>query len=222
MELGFSPLPSEPLSPVAFDLVRRRGGVHILAGVDEAGCGPLAGPVVAAAVILDPAEDYPGVGDSKKISAPAREKTFELITAKALAWAWQAVEPAEVDRLNPLGAALAAMVGAVRALKLKPDLVLVDGNRSPRWELPTETVVKGDARSLCIGAASIVAKVTRDRLMLELDTLYPVYGFAQHKGYGTAAHLKALRLHGPCPCHRLSFRGVKPQGGSQASLDFGV
>ncbi len=197
----------EALSPAEFDaLFQERAGV--VAGVDEAGRGPLAGPVVAAAVILDPAVDYPGLGDSKKLSAAARDRAFDLIAARALAWAWAAVEAPEVDRLNPLKAALLAMRQAVAALSLRPALALVDGNQRPELDIPVQTVVKGDAKSLAIGAASIMAKVTRDRIMLDWHARHPQYGFDRHKGYGTAVHLKALRLHGPCPGHRRSFRGV--------------
>ncbi|MCL2029054.1 MAG: ribonuclease HII [Deltaproteobacteria bacterium] len=198
----------EGLSPAAFD-EHFRASADPLAGVDEAGRGPLAGPVVAAAVILDPEAAYPGVGDSKKLKAPDREKAFELIKSRALAWAWASVEAGEVDRLNPLRAALLAMTRAVAGLDLRPALVLADGNFAPPTPGPALAVVKGDGRSLSIGAASIVAKVIRDRIMLKWHARCPQYGFDRHKGYGTAAHLAALRRHGPSPCHRLSFRGVK-------------
>jgi ribonuclease HII len=195
------------MDPAAFD-EHFRASASPLAGVDEAGRGPLAGPVVAAAVILDPAADYPGVGDSKKLSARAREKAFDLIRERALAWAWAELPAAEVDRLNPLRAALLAMARAVEGLDPPPALVLADGNFAPATSMPARAVVRGDGLSLSIGAASIMAKVTRDRLMLEWHALYPQYGFDRHKGYGTAAHLAALRRHGPSPCHRLSFKGV--------------
>ena len=174
----------------------------------RASASPLAGPVVAAAVILDPAADYPGVGDSKKLSARAREKAFDLIRERALAWAWAELPAAEVDRLNPLRAALLAMARAVEGLDPPPALVLADGNFAPATSRPALAVVRGDGLSLSIGAASIMAKVTRDRLMLEWHARYPQYGFDRHKGYGTAAHLAALRRHGPSPCHRLTFKGV--------------
>ncbi len=183
-----------------------------LAGTDEAGRGPLAGPVVAAAVILDPGVEYPGLGDSKKLSPAARDRAFDLIVARSLGWAWAAIEAPEVDRLNPLAAAMLAMSRAVAALPLRPALVLVDGNTRPDLEMPAETVVRGDARSQSIGAASIMAKVIRDRIMLEWHERHPQYGFDRHKGYGTAAHYEALRRHGPSPCHRLTFRGVLPAG----------
>ncbi|MDR3037918.1 MAG: ribonuclease HII [Candidatus Adiutrix sp.] len=202
-------LPPAGLSPAAFDDYFRVSAAP-LAGTDEAGRGPLAGPVVAAAVILDPGADYPGVGDSKALSPQARDKAFSLIEARALTWAWAAVEAGEVDRLNPLRAALSAMARAVEGLTVRPALVLADGNFAPSTPMPARAVVRGDGRSLSIGAASIMAKVIRDRLMLEWHARYPHYGFDRHKGYGTAEHLAALRRHGPSPCHRLSFRGVKP------------
>lgn len=198
------------LNPAAFD-ASFGPEARPLAGTDEAGRGPLAGPVVAAAVILDPNEDYPGVADSKKLSPEAREKAFELISGRALAWAWAALEADEVDRLNPLRSAMRAMGQALAGLSLRPALVLVDGNSRPETDLPNKTIVKGDGCSLAIGAASIVAKVIRDRMMLEWHERHPEYGFDRHKGYGTAAHLEAIRRHGPCPCHRLSFRGVKSE-----------
>jgi ribonuclease HII len=183
-----------------------------LAGLDEAGRGPLAGPVVAAAVILDPGAEYPGVTDSKKMKEAAREEAFEVINERALAWAWAAVEADEVDRINPLHASMKAMRLAVEKLAIQPGFLLVDGNYSPQIAIPLKTVVKGDYRSLSIGAASVMAKVTRDRIMLDLHRLYPQYGFDKHKGYGTAAHLRALAQCGPSPCHRLSFRGVRQDG----------
>ncbi|MDR2934381.1 MAG: ribonuclease HII [Candidatus Adiutrix sp.] len=208
--MSIPPFPAAGLDPAAFDEYFRAGAAP-LAGTDEAGRGPLAGPVVAAAVILDPAADYPGVGDSKKLSPPAREKAFDIIRERALAWAWAELPAAEVDRLNPLQAALAAMARAVEDLNPRPALVLADGNCAPATAMPARAVVRGDGLSLSIGAASIVAKVIRDRLMLEWHALYPHYGFDRHKGYGTAEHLAALRRHGPSPCHRLTFKGVKPE-----------
>jgi ribonuclease HII len=196
------------LSPVAFD-EHFRASAGLLAGVDEAGRGPLAGPVVAAAVILDPKADYPGVDDSKKLKPKDREKAFDLILSRAVAASWAAVEAEEVDRLNPLRAALLAMSRAVAGLDPAPALVLVDGNFAPDAAVPALAVIKGDGRSLCIGAASILAKVIRDRIMLEWHARHPQYGFNRHKGYGTAEHLAALRRYGPSPCHRLSFKGVK-------------
>jgi ribonuclease HII len=203
------PVPGAGLTPAAVDEYFRASAAP-LAGVDEAGRGPLAGPVVAAAVILDPTKDYPGVGDSKKLSPGAREKAFDFIRERALAWAWAELSAAEVDRLNPLRAALSAMARAVEGLDPPPALVLADGNFAPAGPMPARAVVRGDGLSLSIGAASIMAKVIRDRLMLEWHARYPHYGFDRHKGYGTAGHLAALRRHGPSPCHRLSFKGVRP------------
>jgi len=179
-----------------------------LCGVDEAGRGPLAGPVYAAAVILDPCHSWQGLRDSKRLSAARREALFVEITHHALAWAIARAEVEEIDRLNILEASLLAMERAVRLLPRDPGLVLVDGNRPPSLPCPTQTVVGGDALVPAISAASILAKVARDRELLRLDRLYPVYGFAQHKGYPTPEHLAALRLNGVSPVHRTSFAPV--------------
>lgn len=180
----------------------------LVAGVDEAGRGPLAGPVVAAAVILD--ENYPirGLADSKKLTALRREKLFDEIRAKALCCSIAQASVEEIDRLNILQATLLAMRRAVEGLRLKPQKVLVDGNRLPLLDMLAEAIVKGDATVPAISAASILAKVHRDRWCTEFDAQFPQYGFAQHKGYGTAEHLAALRLHGACPQHRKTFRPV--------------
>ena len=183
-----------------------------VAGVDEAGRGQLAGPVIAAAVILDPARPIEGLGDSKALSEAARERLAPLIRARALAWALGSADRAEIDKLNILQATLLAMRRAVLALPLRPEHVQVDGNRAPALEdLPctVETVVRGDATVAAIGAASILAKTHRDALMRALERAYPGYGFARHKGYGTAAHLAALRRLGPSSEHRLSFAPVR-------------
>ncbi len=180
----------------------------LVAGVDEAGRGPLAGPVVAAAVILDQRQPIKGLADSKKLTALRREKLFDEIRAKALCCSIAQASVEEIDRLNILQATLLAMRRAVEGLRLKPNKVLVDGNRLPDIGLPAQAIVGGDALVPAISAASILAKVHRDRWCLELDQLYPQYGFAKHKGYGTAAHLAALRAHGPCAEHRISFRPV--------------
>ena len=184
-------------------------GYQALAGVDEAGRGPLAGPVVAAAVVF-PRDFDPiaGINDSKKLSADARERLFDLIRAEGQ-FAIALVGPGEIDRINILRASLQAMAEAVAALPEPPALALVDGNRKAPLEIPQETLVRGDARCYSIAAASILAKVYRDRLMRDLHGRYPQYGFAAHKGYPTKAHLEALRAHGPCPEHRRTFRGVK-------------
>jgi len=180
-----------------------------LAGVDEVGRGPLAGDVVAAAVILDPARPIAGLRDSKKLSAQRREVLALRIKEQALAWAVARATVAEIDQLNILQAALLAMHRAVQALHPQPTYVLVDGNRLPRWDYASEPVVKGDDRVPAIAAASILAKVQRDGELLELERRYPGYGFAAHKGYPTAAHLKALHTLGVSPVHRRSFGPVR-------------
>lgn len=180
-----------------------------LAGVDEAGRGPLAGPVVAAAVILDPNRPILGLADSKKLSAARREKLAGEIRAKAQAWCVAEASVAEIDALNILQATLLAMQRAVQGLAIAPDEVLIDGNRCPVLTLPARAVVGGDATVPAISAASILAKTVRDAGLLALDAHYPAYGFARHKGYGTAAHLAALQIHGPCPAHRMSFAPVR-------------
>lgn len=180
-----------------------------LCGVDEAGRGPLCGPVVAAAVILDPARPIEGLADSKKLSEKRREKLAIEIRENALAWCIAEASVEEIDRLNILHATMLAMQRAVAGLALVPDRVLVDGNRCPRLELPCEAVVKGDSLVAEISAASILAKTARDAHLLELDKRYPQYGLAGHKGYPTAAHLAALRAHGACDIYRKSFGPVR-------------
>tara|TARA_R110002072_G_scaffold84388_10_gene191369 strand:+ start:173 stop:772 length:600 start_codon:yes stop_codon:yes gene_type:complete len=180
-----------------------------VAGVDEVGRGPLAGEVVAAAVILDPQRPVEGLRDSKKLSAPRREVLAALIRERALAWCIASATVAEIDELNILQASLLAMQRAVHGLQPQPGYVLVDGNRLPRWDYASEPVVRGDDRVPAIAAASILAKVTRDRALIELESLYPGYGFAAHKGYPTAAHLQALQTLGVTPVHRRSFAPVK-------------
>lgn len=180
----------------------------LIAGVDEAGRGPLAGPVVAAAVILDDLRPIAGLNDSKKLSAAKREKLFDEIRAKALCCSIAQASVEEIDEINILQATLLAMRRAVEGLRLKPVKVLVDGNRLPVLDVLAEAIVKGDATVPAISAASILAKVTRDRWCAELDAQYPQYGFAAHKGYGTAEHLAALQTHGACPEHRKTFAPV--------------
>lgn len=183
--------------------------VVLIAGVDEAGRGPLAGPVSAAAVILDPARPISGLDDSKKLS-PARRAILErAIQDHALAWAvaWSSVE--EIDRLNILHASLLAMQRAVAALPIQPERILVDGNRCPDFAGEAQAVIGGDGLVPAIGAASILAKVARDRLMVQMEEDFPGYGFAGHKGYPTRIHLEALRRLGPCPAHRRSFGPVR-------------
>lgn len=180
-----------------------------IVGVDEVGRGPLAGNVVAAAAVLDHKDPIDGLADSKKLSAQRREALSEQIHLRAQSVALGRASPQEIDDLNILQASLLAMWRAVDALGMKPDLVLVDGRQLPRWNYPAMAVIKGDARVPQIAAASIVAKVARDRYMCEEHARWPVYGFDAHKGYPTAAHLAALREHGPCPLHRRSFAPVR-------------
>ena len=180
-----------------------------LAGVDEVGRGPLAGDVVAAAVILDPERPIEGLRDSKKLSEPRRVELAQQIREQALAWSIARASVAEIDELNILQASLLAMHRAVSALEPQPGYVLVDGNRLPRWHYASEPVVKGDDRVPAIAAASILAKVQRDSELIALDRQYPGYGFAAHKGYPTAAHLQALQSLGVTPQHRRSFAPVK-------------
>jgi ribonuclease HII len=184
----------------------------LVAGVDEAGRGPLAGPVVAAAVILDERQPIMGLADSKKLSATRREHLYGEILAKALCCSVAQASVEEIDRLNILQATMLAMQRAVAGLRLKPVLVLVDGNRLPVLDVRSEAIVRGDARVQAISAASILAKVTRDRGLAELHEAYPQYGFDRHKGYGTEQHLQALAEHGPCPEHRRSFAPVGRSG----------
>ncbi len=180
----------------------------LIAGVDEAGRGPLAGPVVAAAVILDDLNPIAGLADSKKLTALKRERLFDEIRAKALCCSIAEATVEEIDQLNILQATMLAMRRAVEGLRLKPTKVLVDGNRLPVLDVLAEAIVKGDSKVQAISAASILAKVHRDRWCQELHAQYPQYGFDGHKGYGTAAHLKALREHGATPWHRKSFAPV--------------
>ena len=180
----------------------------LIAGVDEAGRGPLAGPVVAAAVILDPRNPVEGLADSKKLSANQRERLFDLICARALCCAVGSASVEEIDAINILQATMLAMRRAVEGLRLTPAKVLIDGNRIPVLNVRAEAIVGGDALVAEIAAASIIAKVHRDRWCAQLDAQYPDYGFARHKGYGTAQHLAALRRLGACPEHRRSFAPV--------------
>jgi len=188
-----------------------RQGYTRIAGVDEVGRGPLAGPVVAAAVILNNACEYPGVTDSKKMTPAQRERAFWLILEKARAVALGIVGQEEIDRINILQASVKAMSQAVLDLTPSPDFVLVDGTVKLSIKLNQKTLIHGDGLSQSIGAASIVAKVARDRLMRGYDRMYPHYGFAAHKGYATRQHLDALASHGPCPLHRFTFARVRPE-----------
>ena len=186
-----------------FDLSKKQGAY--IAGVDEAGRGPLAGPVFAAAVILTDDVIIEGINDSKKLSEKKRDMLFDEIKSKALSYAVCSVDQSRIDEINILQATFEAMRGAVTGLKKKPDYVLIDGDKSPGIEIAHECVVKGDSKSMCIAAASILAKVSRDRYITEMAKLYPGYGFEKHKGYGTAAHYAAIRELGICGLHRRSF-----------------
>ena len=185
---------------------RQYDGEGLIAGVDEAGRGPLAGPVVAAAVILYPGAEILGINDSKKLGEKKRESLYPEIIEKSMAVGVGIVSAARIDEINILQATYEAMRKAVGTLCFRPDVLLVDAVTIPGLEgIRQVPIIKGDAKSLSIGAASIIAKVTRDRIMREMDTIYPEYGFAGHKGYGTAAHVEALKAYGPCPIHRRSF-----------------
>ena len=188
-----------------YENARYNEGYTAVCGCDEAGRGPLCGPVVAAAVILPLDVEIEGLNDSKKLTEKKRELLFDIIKEKALAYAIAEASPAEIDEINILNASMLAMRRAVDALQVKADFALIDGNCSRGFNIPTETVVKGDAKSASIAAASILAKVTRDRQCIELDRLYPEYGIAKHKGYPTKDHMNAVREHGPSPIHRRSF-----------------
>ena len=185
--------------------VRARHSAAVLAGVDEAGRGPLAGPVCCAAVILPADITLEGVNDSKKLTAGKREQLFSVITGAALSYSVVSIDNHVIDDINILAATMRGMVQAVAGLSLLPEYVLIDGDRLPPLSVPAGAVVKGDARSQSIAAASILAKVSRDRLMAEYDGIYPGYGFAAHKGYGTRQHYEAIRTLGLCEIHRRSF-----------------
>ncbi|AYY81823.1 MULTISPECIES: ribonuclease HII [Proteus] len=182
---------------------------NLIAGVDEVGRGPLVGAVVTAAVILDPANPIKGLTDSKKLTEKKRNALYDEIQEKALCWAIGRAEPEEIDELNILWATMKAMERAVAGLSITPDMVLIDGNRCPKLPMASQAVIKGDSLVQEISAASILAKVTRDREMEELDKLYPDYGFAKHKGYPTVFHMEKLALLGATPYHRKSFAPVK-------------
>lgn len=181
-------------------------GYNYICGIDEAGRGPLAGPVVVAAVIMPKDSMIEGVNDSKKVSEKKREKLYELIIEEAISYSVGIVDQNEIDRINILNATKAGLTEAVRTLKVKPELILVDAlTNIDTCGVPYHSIIKGDAKSYSIAAASIIAKVTRDRIMREWDKVYPQYGFEKHKGYGTAAHISAIKENGLCPLHRLSF-----------------
>lgn len=179
--------------------------IQLICGVDEAGRGPLAGPVCAAAVILPQNLEIPGLNDSKKLSDKRRRELFPVICQEAIAWSVAFADHKEIDEINILQATYLAMERAIQGLSVKPDLALIDGNRAKDFGLPVQTVVHGDSLSASIAAASILAKVSRDDLMLEMAKLYPEYAFEVHKGYGTKAHYEAIQAHGPCEIHRMTF-----------------
>lgn len=189
----------------SFEDAARAQGFAQVCGVDEAGRGPLAGPVCAAAVILPPGCEIDGLNDSKKLTEKKREALFPVIQQQALAWSVAYAEVEEIDSLNILQATFLAMHRAVEGLSLPADYALIDGNRLPPLAIPGETVVKGDSRSMSIAAASVLAKVSRDHVMLDLDRQFPQYAFAQHKGYGTALHYERIKENGVSPVHRLTF-----------------
>ena len=194
------------MSMYTFETMLREKGCMAVCGIDEAGCGPLAGPVYAAAVILDPRDPIEGVDDSKKLSEKKREALYDQITRRARAWAVASASAEEIDQINILQARLLAMRRAVERLNTVPDYALVDGNRDPAIpDIPTLLIVGGDGKSASIGAASILAKVTRDHYMREMAKQYPQYGFEKHKGYGTKAHYAAIEQYGICPLHRKTF-----------------
>jgi ribonuclease HII len=184
-------------------------GYRLMAGVDEAGRGPLAGPVVAGAVITRAGDTIPGVRDSKLLTPRERERLFQIITSRALSWGVGIVGPREIEKFNILQATLRAMKAAVLSLDPAPDFLLIDGINPLPIDLPQRAIKRGDASCFSIAAASIVAKVTRDRLMMEYHRIYPLYNFARHKGYPTRAHREAIRQYGCCEIHRRTFRGVK-------------
>jgi len=192
-----------------YEGLARRAGYHFIAGVDEAGRGPLAGPVVAGAVILPPDPELPGIRDSKMMTARARDEAFAVIRGEALAAAVGVVSRAYIDEFNILKASLEAMARAVKALDPGPETLLVDGIHPVPLPITQKCLKKGDQISISISAASVLAKVYRDRIMCSYHRMYPVYGFDKNKGYGTLQHLEALKRHGPCPVHRLTFKRVR-------------
>ena len=191
-----------------YEAEARQEGLSLVAGVDEAGRGPLAGPVAVAAVILPYGLLLPKLNDSKKITEKVREELFDLIKEKAIAYKIALVDEKTIDRVNIYQATINGMYESILGLEPRPQKVLIDAVKLERLPMPSLSIIKGDAKSASIAAASILAKVTRDRLMLEYDRIYPEYGFAKHKGYGTAQHIQAIREHGVCPIHRRSFEPV--------------
>lgn len=201
--------PEAEQSPLFFEELARKRGYRAVAGIDEAGRGPLAGPVVAAAVILPEEFDLPGLNDSKQISEKKRNELYPLIHEQAIAVGIGVSRAEEIDQINILQATLKGMTRAVGRLSVSPDYLLIDGITPVPLSIEQKTLKKGDSRSLSIAAASVIAKVVRDRIMLSYDKYYPQYGFAGHKGYGSQKHRDAIAAHGPCSCHRRTFAGVK-------------
>ena len=197
-----------PDDPLLYESMARTAGYEIVAGIDEVGRGPLAGPVVAAAVILPEGVKLPGVNDSKVMTEKARERAFSVIIETALSIGIGVVSPAIIDKINILNASLDAMKYALLSLDRTPDYILVDGIHKIPVITPQKCIIKGDRLSLSISAASVIAKVYRDNIMRSCHRLFPEYGFHKNKGYGTAEHMDAIKKHGPCPIHRLTFRGI--------------
>lgn len=195
----------EPIDLWVYEREAFAGGVKLVCGVDEAGRGPLAGPVCAAAVILPPGIGIPGLNDSKKLTDKKRRELYDIITEQAVSFGVAFAGEQEIDEINILQATFLAMERALAQLKVRPDLALIDGNREKNFGLPVKTVIKGDSLSANIAAASVLAKVTRDDFMVRQAEIYPQYGFEIHKGYGTRAHYAALEQYGACPIHRMSF-----------------
>ncbi len=201
-------MPTKKISqPLTWELENElhEKGYKIICGTDEAGRGPLVGPVVAGACVLDPSVEIEGLNDSKKLSEKKREELYNIICEKAIAWATGIATPDEIDEINILNASMLAMKRAIAALDVSPDAALVDGNCTRSFEIPAFAIVKGDSKSPSIAAASILAKVTRDRMCEELDREYPKYNIAKHKGYPTKEHMELVRKYGPCPEHRRTF-----------------
>lgn len=201
-----------PTAPYRYEAQAWRTGVARIAGIDEAGRGPLAGPVVAAAVVIAPDRRIPKLADSKLLTPERRDELFEVIRTRAVAVGVSVVDHLTIDRVNILQATRLAMSQALAALTVVPELVITDFVALPSLPCPQRNLIDGDARCASVAAASIIAKVTRDRIMMEADREFPAYGFARHKGYGTPEHLAALDRHGPCPIHRRTFSGVWRQG----------
>lgn len=209
-----------PIDQTLFEEELYSKGVQLVAGVDEVGRGCLAGPVVSACVILPRKCSIKGIDDSKKLSPKERERLHDLILQEALAYGVGVVSPQEIDKINILQASLKSMKIAIDAMQIRPDYLLVDGKQWVDIAIPQKMIIKGDARSISVGAASIVAKVTRDRMMCDYEKKYPQYSFSVHKGYGTKAHLNEINLRGPTPIHRMTFAGVLTDSPSRPNEEY--